>query len=64
MFSLTPSIADADLHVHARPNAVAAGFTRRRVLASSVAIGAIAGTGLTGVVVPAFGQPATPRATP
>lgn len=61
MFSPTPSIDDGHPHVHARPHTVAAGFTRRRLLVASAAI---AGSGWAGVVVPAFGQPATLRATP
>jgi protocatechuate 3,4-dioxygenase beta subunit len=60
MYSPTPSIDDGRLHVHARPNAVAPGFTRRRMLA---AYASITGAGLTGVVTSAFSQQPALRST-
>ncbi len=63
MFSPTPSVDDAHLHLHchAYSHAVVPRVTRRHLLAASAAA---AGAGLTSVVLPAFGQPAKLRRTP
>ena len=61
MLNATPSIDEGAHHFHARPHAAAPGYTRRHLLAASAAI---AGSGLMGSVMPAFGQPAPLRATP
>ncbi len=62
MHSPTPTIDDGHphVHVHARPGAPAHGFTRRHLLAASAAI---TGAGLTGAVMPAFGQQPALRST-
>jgi protocatechuate 3,4-dioxygenase, beta subunit len=60
MYSPTPSIDDGHRHVHVRPEAPADTFTRRHLLAASAAV---AGAGLTGTALPAFGQQPAVRST-
>lgn len=60
IISPTPSIDDGHRHVHNEPASATRGFSRRRLLAASAAF---TGGGLTGLALPAFGQPARTRPT-
>lgn len=58
--SPTPSIDEGHRHPHLGLDAVATGFTRRRLLTASAAI---TGTGFTGLMSPAFAQQPASRPT-